>query len=72
MSPRAALCDTPTVLVHKGAPECCRATLLDFAKHDRYAGGGEPGDRVGCWCGNVLEFASTSSGTYLGWKVVES
>lgn len=53
-----------TVRVHKSTPECCRSSLLDFAAHDRYAGGGEPGDRIGCGCGNTLVFNPP-----YGWRV---
>lgn len=52
-----------TVRVHKDVPPCCRSSLLNFAAHDRYAGGGEPGDQVGCGCGNTLVY------DHRGWRV---
>lgn len=60
------------VRVHKSMPECCRASLLKFALDDRYHGGGEPEDRVGCGCGNTLVFTFTGpSEKQLGWRVAE-
>jgi hypothetical protein len=50
------------VRVHKSLPMCCRRSLLDFARLDRYEGGGEPGDQIGCSCGNHLVY------DYRGWR----
>lgn len=58
-----------SAFVHKDMPACCRASVLKFAAGDRYAGGGEPGDRIGCGCGNVLIYAPTPSGKLIGWRV---
>ena len=58
-------------LVHKSMPECCRAAVLQFAAGDRYAGGGEPGDRIGCGCGNTLVFSPSATGRFLAWRVAE-
>ncbi len=56
--------------VHKDMPACCRSSVLTFAAGDRYRGGGEPGDRFRCGCGNMLVYAPTGpSGKSLGWKV---
>lgn len=54
------------VSVHKTMPACCRRHLLEFAKHDRYLGAGEPGDQVRCGCGNVLVY------DWRGWSVKSS
>lgn len=61
-----------SALVHKSMPGCCRASVLKFAAGDRYRGGGEPGDRIGCGCGNVLVYAPTPSGKQLGWRVADA
>ena len=45
-----------TVSVHKDVPGCCRRSLLEFGKLDRYQGGGEPGDQIRCGCGNWLVY----------------
>ena len=42
--------------VHKDVPGCCRRSLLEFGKLDRYQGGGEPGDQIRCGCGNWLVY----------------
>lgn len=53
-----------TVRVHKTTPECCRATLLAFARVDRYKGGGEEGDKIRCpLCGNTLVY------DHRGWRL---
>ncbi len=49
--------------VHRDVPACCRSALRDFAINDRYHGGGEPGDRIGCDCGNVLVY------DHRGWRL---
>lgn len=59
-----------TARVHRSVPECCRASVLQFAAGDRYRGGGEPGDQIRCGCGNTLIFTHTGpSMKQLGWKV---
>lgn len=55
-----------TVRVRKDTPECCRAALVNFAARDRYRGGGEPGDRIRCGCGNWLRY------DHKGWAVAPS
>ena len=57
-----------SALVHKDLPPCCRATVLDFAAHDRYMGGGEPGDQIGCGCGHRLVY---SGNLVLGWRLLD-
>lgn len=59
-----------SALVHKSMPACCRRAVLDFAKHDRYAGGGEPGDQIGCGCGNRLVYQPGRR--IIGWRVKEA
>jgi hypothetical protein len=55
------------VTVRKSTPACCRRSLFDFAKQDRYDGGGEPGDRIRCSeCGNWLVYKPP------GWEVDEA
>ena len=54
-----------TARVHRTMPACCRASVLKFAANDRYQGGGEPGDQIGCGCGNKLIFNGR------GWAVKE-
>ena len=58
-----------TALVHKSMPECCRASVLTFASGDRYRGGGEPGDQIGCGCGNKLVYGPSESGRVIAWRV---
>lgn len=53
-----------TVRVHNSVPGCCRSTLLAFAARDVYGGAGEPGDQVGCPCGNTLVYGPP------GWNVL--
>lgn len=52
-----------SVSVHRDVPACCRAALLKFAADDRYQGGGEPGDKIRCGCGNWLVY------DHRGWRV---
>jgi len=54
-----------TASVHKTMPACCRSAVLTFAARDRYQGAGEPGDQIGCPCGNSLIY------DYRGWRVAE-
>ena len=49
--------------VHRDMPACCRSAVLGFAAHDRYKGGGEPGDKITCGCGNWLIFNGR------GWRI---
>ena len=49
--------------VHRDVPACCRAALTKFAAIDKYAGGGEPGDKIRCGCGNWLTY------DHRGWRL---
>lgn len=51
--------------VHRDAPACCRSSLLSFAARDLYQGAGEPGDRIGCACGNALVYDR-------GWRLADA
>ena len=59
-----------SVLIQKTMPECCRRTVLDFAKLDRYQGGGEPGDQLRCGCGNWLIYGTGRR--VMGWRLKDS
>jgi len=52
--------------VHRDMPACCRSAVLKFAAVDRYRGGGEPGDKITCGCGNWIVFNGR------GWKVLDA